>query len=198
MFIEPLFHKVINGGKTQTRRVVKQLNHTLDNPKYCEYVLTTLNPKYKLGEILYLKEPFVCYEETCQELKTNASGLKIAYKYGNNISIEDITGDDSAKWNNKLFMPESAARHFIQITGIRAERLQDISDEDCFREGIEESDCGGMKCVIFGVRSGLFFNELGSTPQEAYATLINKIAGRGTWDKNPWVWVFDFKCFNIK
>ena len=81
-------------------------------------------------------------------------------------------------------MPESIARYFIKITGVSAERLQDISEEDCFKEGVElynnyDGTYGGWTAP--------------STLKEAYAALINSIHGNGTWEKNPWVWVYDFE-----
>lgn len=180
MFTEPLFHKVVKGEKTQTRRIIKRLNHALDNPKYCEYVLTTLRPKYKLNEVVYLKEPYVI------------TGKYIIYKFGSTIGQEcDKAG---VKWSNKLFMPESAARYFIKITAVRAERLQDISEEDCFKEGIKLHQ-------ILRLNERWFENGLVDksntttgylTAQEAYAALIDKINGKGTWESNPWVWVYDF------
>ena len=93
-------------------------------------------------------------------------------------------------------MSASAARHFIKITGVRAERLQDITEEDCFREGITVCDYGGMQCIVYGLQKGLFFDELRTTPIKAYAALIDKINGKGTWDSNPFVWVYDYKLID--
>ena len=153
--------------------------------------------KYKLGEILYLKEPYILYQEECQESKSSQSGIQYAYKFGNHLSIDEITGKSDSKWKNKLFMPESAARYFIEITAVRAERLQDISDEDCMKEGIrlnpEAIPIGYPFGIKFSYNNG-YYNY--TTPQEAYAALIDKINGKGTWEKNPWVWVYDFELIN--
>ena len=194
MFIEPLFHKVIKGGKTQTRRVMSpQPEIFFDIP-----IMPKLKLKYKLGEILYLKEPYVddlIMEKTL--FKYDKSDLQelIDNGYGDMV-------DSKGFWKNKLFMPQSAARHFIQITGIRAERLQDISDEDCIKEGIinwkDEKDLPKNSVKeILGFSDCFSWNNH-SIPQDAYAALIDKITGRGTWDKDPWLWVYDFKYFNIK
>lgn len=216
-YIEPLFHKVVKREKTQTRRMItiqplddrnwrvgtladstaredkKKIgkNHylLLEN----EYTIKEsdsryFTPKYKVGEIVYLKEPFVCYQETHQELMTNASGLEIAYKYGNNLSIENITGNSELKWGNKLFMPERYARYFIRITAVRAERLQDITNVDCRKEGVDI--CKG--CIERGCSMG----EVCAYPSAEYKGLINKIHGKGTWEKNPFVWVYDFELIN--
>lgn len=216
MFTEPLFHKVVKGEKTQTRRIIapqpfikndwfiKEIDGWKNAPyavveKYenCEperyEIHQLLKPKYKVGEIVYLKEPHILYDEQNQELRTNASGIQFAYKYGNNIPIEEITGKSDSKWSNKLFMPASAARHFIKITAVRAERLQDISEEDCFKEGIEYSPEAVPIGYPFGAEfpyNNGFHNY--TTAKEAYAALIDKINGKGTWESNPWVWIYSF------
>ena len=211
-FKENLFNKVVSREKTQTRRMVvsrtgyfqvESRNGVIfdiwqtDDNEWCGENLIPVKPKYDEAEIVYLKEPFVVYEETYEELKTNASGLEIAYKYGNNRSIEDITGNSELKWVNKLFMPERYARYYIEITAVRAERLQDISEEDCVKEGIEYSPevvpIGYPFGAEFPYNNG-FHNY--TTAKEAYAALINKISGKGTWEKNPFVWVYDFKLID--
>ena len=201
-FIEPLFHRVVKGEKTQTRRMITpQPVDSVENLMFCGNIvfrtrdeydeLIFINPKYEVGEKVYLKEPYILYQEEYQESKTSQSGIQYAYKFGNHLSIEEITGKSDSKWKNKLFMPESAARHSIEITGVRAERLQDISEEDCFKEGIEEVIWKGKILKS----SKYYFNgyESYDTPIEAYAELIDRINGNGIWERNPWVWVYDFK-----
>lgn len=87
--------------------------------------------------------------------------------------------------NNKMFVKAELMPFHIKITNKRVERLQDISDEDCMREGVQQYySCGTF--YIEGVKKE--FN----TPREAFAYLIDKVSGKGTWDKNPWVYVYDF------
>lgn len=203
-FIEPLFHRVVKGEKTQTRRVInpepiikndwfideiegwKQAPFAvvlkLRNREQYE-IMQFLNPKYKVGEIVYLKEPYA-YAPVLQESKPFYPELSdYLYKYS--------SSDINIQWKNKLFMPESAARYFIEITAVRAERLQDISDEDCMKEGIE-SFTKDNQLYKFGL-DGWDWSEMPRTPREAYAALIDKISGKGTWEKNPFVWVYDFR-----
>ena len=80
--------------------------------------------------------------------------------------------------------------HQIRITGIKCERLQDISKEDCMKEGIL-GDVEYDKYEVYG----LFGNSDDGfdTPREAFASLIDKVSGRGTWDRNPWVVVYEFE-----
>ena len=201
-FIKPLFNKVVAGEKIQTRRIIKPQPDSrglrTTNVMFEDWHGREIRSKYKVGETVYLKEP---YAETCDEYGTPI----IAYKFGGKprLKLPDSLGCEMdtdwcidnypacGKWKNKLFMPESAARHFIEITAVRAERLQDISEEDCLKEGIEEVIWNGKILKS----SKHYFNSYESydTPIEAYAELIDRINGEGIWERNPWVWVYDFK-----
>ncbi len=98
---------------------------------------------------------------------------------------------DSHGWRNKMFVKADLMPHRIRITGSRAERLQDISDEDCIKEGILEDNFpfGG------GYYFGWFFPERDNfaTPREAFGVLIDKVSGRGTWASNPWVVAYEYE-----
>lgn len=202
-FVEPLFHKVVKGEKTQTRRIImiqplddrawrvgtlmsstaKEDNKKIGRNHYLllenEYSIKESDnrhflPKYKLGEIVYLKEPYVI------------TGKYIIYKFGSTIGQEcDKAG---VKWSNKLFMPESAARYFIKITAVRAERLQDITIVDCRKEGVEIC----KECIPGGCLMG----ESCAYPRLEYSGIIDRINGKGTWKSNPFVWVYDFEQIN--
>lgn len=86
--------------------------------------------------------------------------------------------------------------HQIRITSIRAEQLQDISDEDCLREGIYID--GGDDSYVPHYFYDYPNNPLNGfdTPREAFAFLIDEISGRGTWQSNPYVWVYEFELLN--
>ena len=72
------------------------------------------------------------------------------------------------------------------------QRLQDISDEDCLAEGIEYIANARAYYVGYNTKTGKRC-WLGSTPKKAYAALIDKVSGKGTWDSNPYVCVYEFK-----
>lgn len=89
-------------------------------------------------------------------------------------------------YGNKMFTCAALMPHRIIITGLRIERLQDISDEDCLEEGIKQVDMGfSFRCPC-GVCAF-------SNPKEAFASLIDAVSGKGTWKRNPWVIVYTFK-----
>lgn len=213
-FIKPMFNKVVAGEKTQTRRIITDLEslnkptikiELSDNNSFAHFISENMGEaiagivsRYRVGKTVYLKEP---YAETCDECGTPI----IAYKFGGKprLKLPDSLGCEMdtdwcidnypacGKWKNKLFMPESAARHFIEIIAVRAERLQDVSEEDCLKEGIEEVIWKGKMLKS----SKHYFNgyESYDTPIEAYAELIDRINGKGIWERNPFVWVYDFK-----
>lgn len=80
----------------------------------------------------------------------------------------------------------------IRITNVRVERLQDISDEDCIAEGISFYKYNGKIHYTFDNKVKKTFFKF-DTPREAYSALIDKISGKGTWESNPWVFVYEFE-----
>lgn len=98
---------------------------------------------------------------------------------------------DMSGYNNKMFVRADLMPHQIRITNVKYERLQDISDEDCLMEGIIEyapcSECGS-DLYSFDGAIGAYYS-----PREAFAALIDKISGKGTWEKNPWVFAYSFE-----
>lgn len=93
--------------------------------------------------------------------------------------------------HNKMFVKADFMPHRIRITNIRVERLQDISEEDCIAEGVWRDDNVGLEGTMFWYHG--LANSSFRTAQEAYAALIDKISGKGTWEGNPWVFVYDFE-----
>lgn len=82
--------------------------------------------------------------------------------------------------------------HRIRIINVRVERLQDISDEDCLAEGvyIHDEDPMNSQAYLYAFPNSpmVYYHS-----REAYASLIDKISGRGAWKSNPWVFVYDFE-----
>ena len=93
----------------------------------------------------------------------------------------------SAGFKNKMFVKAELMPHHIRITDISIERLQDIPDEDCLREGVAFSDRHYCMYRIIGLPFEY------DVPREAFAALIDKVSGRGTWESNPLVWVYSFE-----
>jgi hypothetical protein len=173
IFTEPLFRKVASGEKTQTRRIIKpQPDFISENFHWAKKNNgDVILPRYKPGETLYLKEPY-----------HNPDGFPVTYKY-------DGFYRDKINWQNKLFMPAKYAHYFIEITGVRCERLQDISESDCRKEGIPQDTCSVAHKRFRNPMNRDFYY----TGRDAYAALIDSINGKGTWERNPFVFVYDFR-----
>ena len=178
-FKEQLFNAIIDGRKTMTRRIIKG---TVPIGNWKE---TIKHARYKMGETVYLKEPY-------NDIHSNH---RILYKYNDCEPSE--YGYAKGFWENERFMPEIYARHFIQITDVKLERLREISKVDCIKEGIREEwdfeTPGYSNGLNYSKRKNVFLDNYHETPQKAFADLIDKINGRGTWDKNPYVFVYEFK-----
>ncbi|MDR2084352.1 MAG: hypothetical protein LBP67_05095 [Bacteroidales bacterium] len=190
-FIEPLFIAVVEKRKTMTRRVVKEQPMSFEGLSGNGFIGNPIGekgfikPRYKLGEVLYLKEPY--YEIF----------LDTYYKYDKK-DIEELKSDGLEEkmsfpwfWKNKLFMPTSAARYFVKITDVKIEKLQDISEEDCFKEGIDKMLLSPEDASkdIFKYDNYFGFHE---TAIEAFSYLINHISKKDIWEENPFVWVYEF------
>ncbi len=126
-----------------------------------------LIPSYKVGEVVAVAQKY-------QDFRWPAPQRS---------DFQEIL--HSAGWNNKMFVLADLMPHQIRITGIKVERLQDISDEDCMKEGIRK-----MTFDTFSFDSWKFFTH---NPREAFAALIAKVSGKGIWESNPYVFAYEFE-----
>ncbi len=155
------------------------------------------NPKkipYKVGEIVAIAQSY----EVVSDNISNTPSIDRAEFYCKIMKAcypkeetprdkEDISG-----WTNKMFVKAELMPHQIRITKVRIEKLQDISDDDCLAEGIEFD--GKAQSFYCGMNISTNAKTwLGHTPREAYASLIDKVGKKGDWDRNPYVFVYDFE-----
>ena len=171
---------VIDGIKEMTRRTA--YNGEISKPNWgiclegndkgkaylCDGECVMAKSKYAIGEVVAIAQSY------------KSLGYDIA-ALGNH-----------AGWNNKMFVKAEEMRHFIKFTDIRIERLQEISDEDCLKEGIIKNERGFPDVYYFFDNKTSLWNGFPSA-REAFSILIDKVSGKGTWDKNPWVFVYDFE-----
>ena len=94
---------------------------------------------------------------------------------------------DTLHWKPSIHMPRWASRITLEVTGVRVERLQDISEADAIAEGVTGVSSGGV--TLFTTTGVNCFQ----AAKDAYAALWELINGPGSWDANPWVWVVEFK-----
>lgn len=177
-----LTQAVLKGRKTQTRRIVYTQNgfvvfdsedfqhKKLDNG---QALLTLCNNRFKTARYKIGEE------------------VTIAQRYSD---IANTHGQELAQlpgWDNKMFVKADLMPHRIRITNIRVERLQDISEQDCMAEGVWRDDNVGLEGTTYWYHG--LVNSSFRTAKEAYAALIDKISGKGTWESNPYVFVYDFE-----
>lgn len=178
---------VLVGTKTQTRRVINampkdpKIAYGLEEEAGYVHLLdgysVVAKSKYKVGEVVAVAQPYKCID---------GKSDKYLYEWA---KIVACNGMNTAGYNNKMFVKADLMPHKIKIMDIRIQRLQDISDTDCLAEGITRYANGVYTFTENGKK--IFHADL-DTPRKAYAELIDKISGKGTFESNPWVFVYDF------
>jgi hypothetical protein len=191
IFSTPMVQAILDGKKTQTRRVVKINGCPITSPKesleltkegliyhsFCS-MSGYYKPLCQPGDILWVRETWSRDESGEYVYRTN---------YG--TTEDDSFPPSMFKWRPSIFMPREAARIFLKVTNVRVERLQDISEEDAMAEG----------CITFHDKTGdgKFEDvlEFDLTARDAFCELwqrLNLKRGYG-WETNPWVWVYEFE-----
>lgn len=190
---------VLEGRKTQTRRVInltdmdKEYLDTAFDWDLRESVIIDRYAKYKVGEVVAVAQSYK---------NANVTSITVTL---NGVTETFYFQDWMPGWNNKMFVKAELMPHHIKITNIRVERLQDISDEDCLAEGVCVLDgkwyfVNGVKAKHLTLRHKnidgawqTFKWQVYETLRYAYAALINKVSGKGTWESNPWVFAYDLE-----
>lgn len=193
LFKEQLFRAVIAGEKTQTRRLVKTPKGCVEIDKVGYSAFTPENkvsirgdwvdqegekrygewfvrPRYKKGDVVYLKEPYHFWER---------EGI-VLYKY-----LEQESNISKTKYQNKLFMAAKYARYFIRITAVRVGRLQEITRSDIRAEG--------LVCPKHLRSDDLEYNYRQWYRDEWIKIWNNINRPPYSWEDNPFVWVYEFE-----
>lgn len=182
-----LTEAVLAKRKTQTRCIIPSADPY--NRRY-EGTLKVRNTLGQIGLLALFSDVriFPAYY-IGEEVAISQSYRAILEKHPKANELKELPG-----YRNKMFVRAEDMPHHIRITSIRVERLQDISKEDCLKEGIWCDDNVGLEGTTYWYHS--LANSLFRTPQEAYASLINRISGKGTWESNPYVFVYDFELID--
>lgn len=203
-FTAPMVRALLAGTKTQTRRAVKpQPNwtepatvwekgdghsglgwyaHHSEYPE--EGSLFYRCPYGQPGDRLWVREAWRA-PASCDHLPPRS----IADSEARRFIADEIIGPDPGfgKLRQGMFMPRWASRILLEVTNIRAERLQDISEADAVAEGIAYSERFRGYCL------GMAEHFNSRDPRESYLSLWNAINGAGSSEKNPWVWAVSFR-----
>jgi len=204
LFSAPMVRAILDGRKTMTRRVMKRKfphgepegnttslggwpvhfpDGTWEN-EWCPYGFP--------GQRLWVRETFA--EVGCIGWPID----KFEYQYRADFSEGKWLGYADMcfeKWKPSRFMPRAASRILLEITGVRVERLQDISEQDAIAEGVESF----RPIPGDGDPETLFANYMNKrrfsyrTAYWSFASLWQSINGPESWEQNPWVWVVEFK-----
>lgn len=188
LFSAPMVRAILDGTKTQTRRVCKLTdsgrvkapgsshNWHLDDPD-----CWMASPYGTPGSELWVKE--TCRVQSLEgecvlQYRSDMSIVELPeYAYPNDpilrkwLASQLVEADK--KWKPSIFMPRAASRITLEITGVRVERLRDISPHDALAEGVGHNTMGN--------------------PAVDYQNLWESINGPGSWEANPWVWVISFR-----
>lgn len=211
LFSGPMVRALLAGTKTQTRRVVKpqpdwtepatvwQHGYGHSGPGWYahheeypeEGALHYRCPCGQSGDRLWVREtwaPHFMYEGVKpSDILIDARSC-LFYAADGGITGGCVASQRAKRWRPAIHMPRAASRITLEVTDVRVERLQDISEADAIAEGIHKP----IGSQFWHTDPGA--NILpGETPTWAYRNLWEAINGSGSWDANPWVWVVEFK-----
>lgn len=192
IFNSEMVRAILDGRKTQTRRVIKPQFFdltgsddfgimTVDNDWNKKYIKC---PYGQPGDRLWVREKFRVERPFTGDVDYDFTHQNIFYYATDNEKYRD-----KDKWKPSIHMPRTASRITLEITNIRVERLQDISEADAQYEGTERPILSATEI------NGWPVHPMTGDYSDGYRTLwdsINLKCGYG-WDVNPWVWVIEFK-----
>jgi hypothetical protein len=200
LFSKPMVLALLDGSKTQTRRLIKvqpqvteqrlrELGGWVEGLTLSEQVNAAWQhgfidvdcPYGKSGDRIWVRETWRRIEPGwcgCSDFCPHMGGAKYDY-------FATGSGDEDTKWKPSIHMPRGASRIDLEITGVRVERLQNISKADAIAEGAPPSHRS-----IDRISREFGYKDF---PRSWYAQLWDQINGAGSWDGNPWCWVIEFK-----
>lgn len=216
LFNGPMVRAILEGRKTQTRRVVKPQPRSRADIGHFGYGMPFIRaankpvacPYGQPGDRLWVRETWRTtvtddVDEARRITEDMLSGTAVDYRA---TFVEDFMREGQVsradaeeccgfeRWRPSIHMPRWASRITLEITGVRVERLQDISEKDSLAEGIRElhlqnNEPGAWWCADPLGNSSLHCR----TPRVAFARLWESINGASSWIVNPWVWVVEFE-----
>lgn len=191
IFSAPMVRAILSGAKTQTRRIVKNAHMmTVDGELG---PIAALCPFGQPGDRLWVRETFA---RVCTQ------GMRYV-EYKADRSLADFDGYDNpagGRWRPSIHMPRLASRITLEISGVRVERLHDISEADAVAEGMQPGDdewhhTANGEAVLLDKYGWLAPESLTrhNAPSHAFREHWQRLHGPDSWEANTWVWVIDFK-----
>jgi hypothetical protein len=211
LFSAPMVRAVLAVTKTQTRRIVKpqplddapELATHLARRGHYEWFNREDQCSWKCpygapGDRLWVREAWADLTATHGQRWERFNEETRLYERGTHPFIwyradgdQPDTGNgalNQERWRPSIYLPRWASRILLEVTGVRIERLQEISEADAIAEGLFKD-----QAVRWTTWSATEEHREHLTPIEAYRELWEAINGRGSWDANPWVWVISFR-----
>ncbi|MDM0678268.1 hypothetical protein QTH76_13370 [Clostridium perfringens] len=206
LFNTSMVRAILDGEKTCTRRIIKKeipegyeplgfVLYPTDDKELGNLVfggkganVYYAKPPYKVGDVLYVRETWninPSWEFDKNYINLPSKESKYIYK---------ATNDFNGGWKPSIHMPKEAARIFLKVTSVRAERLKDITDEGCYQEGISGTSFYDEAEHI--QIAGIGLND--SLERATFGLLWNSTVkeDKYSWEGNPWVWVIEFEVEN--
>lgn len=192
LFNSEMVRAILEGRKTQTRRLLKEKliseqaefecgnrPNVIRSEPSLQYYIDNACPFGQIGDRLWVRETFRFYDSDecphadfpCGCPRNGTPLFKASHDCG-----------DGEKWKPSIHMPRWASRILLEITNIRVERLNDISENDAIAEGCDNSKSEAA------IQMGWY-----ERPVRAFSRRWEWIYGKDSWKQNPWVWVIDFK-----
>lgn len=200
LFSAPMVRAILDGRKTQTRRIVKPQPACLSGPNFDGLWSDSIPPVVRYfgcpygapGDRLWVRETFrTLYDPaTCLEgaltIDYRADGVK-------RIGDEKLNGsiEREFKWAPSIYMRRFQSRITLEVVAVRVERLQSISEEDAQKEGVSRHHKRTDLWQAYNCTDGVC-----TTAIKSFETLWVEINGEDALDFNPWVWVITFKTVN--
>ena len=205
-----LTEAVLSGHKTMTRRIINPQPEVSERmgmiwKGYAYGITSPAGSPYFLKDVYHNFLSGTNFPQYRRFKVGEVIAIAQAYNDFYNDECDPRIFPDGAGWTNKMFVRADLMPHQIRITNVRVERLQDISDDDCIKEGVVKRDhiiptptqqiipqyfpCQHMIDCVAKVGWGRVYD----TPHEAFADLIEKVSGMGTWKSNPYVFAYEFE-----
>ncbi|BCD88018.1 hypothetical protein PSm6_44250 [Pseudomonas solani] len=213
LFSGPMVRAILEGQKTVTRRAVKPCKAHADGfavldfgngwqpfNTFCDFTSDSEGMEYpiacpygKPGDRLWVRETFATLSAGQYEPVKPAWGYGQDLRFAATDPLADCDiGVRGYAWRPSIHMPRWASRILLEVTDVRVERLQDISEHQAQAEGIEHlphlDPAGTCHWRVYGSESSGT-----NSPVASFESLWESINGAGSWDANPWVWVVEFR-----
>ena len=189
LFNTEMVTALLEGRKTETRRIVKpghlwalKSRYRREHPEITDQriIEELCLPPYRPGDVLWVRESWAVLYNVTGWPTGGSVGDKVGYIYKADNLLSGM--EPQPRWRPSIHMPKEAARLFLEVTEVHAERLQDITAEGCLREGVEPAAQTVGPDFVKGMFSDVWDSTMDAEKRKKFG-----------WDANPWVWVIKFR-----